>query len=83
MMSTLTIAIDASRTTVARRTGTENYALQLIRAMLELDTPHRFVLYFRDTPPADLFPAARAGRAARDPLAAPVDSYPVCLVAAA
>ena len=34
MTSTLTIAIDASRTTVARRTGTENYALQLIRAML-------------------------------------------------
>ncbi len=56
MMSTLTIAIDASRTTVARRTGTENYALQLIRAMLDLDAPHRFVLYFRDTPPADLFP---------------------------
>ena len=44
MMSTLKIAIDASRTTVAQRTGTENYALQLIRAMLDLDTPHRFVL---------------------------------------
>jgi glycosyltransferase involved in cell wall biosynthesis len=56
MTSTLTIAIDASRTTVAQRTGTENYALQLIRAMLDLDTPHRFVLFFRDTPPADLFP---------------------------
>ncbi len=53
----LTIAIDASRTTVARRTGTENYALQLIRAMLRLDSPHRFVLYFRDQPSPDLFPA--------------------------
>jgi glycosyltransferase involved in cell wall biosynthesis len=56
MTSTLTIAIDASRATVTRRTGTENYALQLIRALLNLETPHRFVLYFRDTPPSDLFP---------------------------
>ncbi|MCD4686451.1 MAG: glycosyltransferase, partial [Anaerolineae bacterium] len=56
-MSGLTIAIDASRTTTARRTGTENYALKLIRALIALDTPHRFVLYFRDQPPADLFPA--------------------------
>jgi glycosyltransferase involved in cell wall biosynthesis len=56
MPPSLTIAIDASRTTVTRRTGTENYALRLVRAMLKLDTPHRFVLYFRDTPPADLFP---------------------------
>jgi glycosyltransferase involved in cell wall biosynthesis len=57
-MRPLTIAVDASRTTTAQRTGTENYALQLIRAMLALDTPHRLVLYFRDQPPADLFPAA-------------------------
>jgi glycosyltransferase involved in cell wall biosynthesis len=56
MTSTLTIAIDASRTTVAQRTGTENYALRLIRALLDLDSPHRFVLYFRDTPSTDLFP---------------------------
>jgi glycosyltransferase involved in cell wall biosynthesis len=56
MAPSLTIAIDASRTTVARRTGTENYALRLIRAMLSLDAPHRFVLYFRDKPPANLFP---------------------------
>jgi glycosyltransferase involved in cell wall biosynthesis len=55
-MQSLTIAIDASRTTTAHRTGTENYALQLIRAILALDTPHRFNLYFRDRPPADLFP---------------------------
>jgi glycosyltransferase involved in cell wall biosynthesis len=55
-MPSLTIAIDASRTTVARRTGTENYALQLIRAMLKLETDHRFVLYFRDTPPPGLLP---------------------------
>lgn len=54
--ASLTIAIDASRTTIARRTGTENYSLRLIQAMLRLDTPHRFVLYFRDQPPPGLFP---------------------------
>ncbi len=52
---TLRIAVDASRTTVAARTGTENYALQLIRALLDLQSPHRFTLYFRDHPPAGLF----------------------------
>lgn len=57
-MCPLTIAIDASRTTIAHRTGTENYALRLIRAMLALDTPHRFLLYFRDQPGDDLFPGS-------------------------
>ncbi|MBN1680952.1 MAG: glycosyltransferase family 4 protein [Anaerolineae bacterium] len=55
-MSHLKIAIDASRTTTAQRTGTENYALQLIRAMHQLDTPHHFQLFFRDQPPPGLFP---------------------------
>ena len=55
-MRALTIAIDASRTTAARRTGTENYALRLVRALLALESPHRFHLYFRDQPPDDLFP---------------------------
>ncbi len=54
------IAIDASRTTVARVTGTEHYALQLIRALINhnktLSTPHELLLYFRDTPQDDLFP---------------------------
>src|SRR5579859_4134848 len=49
------IAIDASRTTIAARTGTENYALQLIRALLALRPPHEITLYFRDQPPDDLF----------------------------
>jgi glycosyltransferase involved in cell wall biosynthesis len=49
------IAIDASRTTVAARTGTENYALQLIRALLDLRSQHRFTLYFRDQPNAGTF----------------------------
>src|SRR5579871_4751140 len=55
MGRSLHIAIDASRTTRARRTGTENYALSLIRALLTLDSPHHFTLYFRDSPPPDLF----------------------------
>lgn len=59
-MTATCIGIDASRTTVARRTGTENYALNLIRALLALwggmaSRPH-VRLYFRDRPAPDLFP---------------------------
>lgn len=50
------IAIDASRTTVQHRTGTERYALDIIRAVLKLQTEHEFLLYFRDAPPDDLLP---------------------------
>lgn len=50
------IAIDASRTTRAQRTGTENYALKLIRVLLDLDTTNRYTLYFRDPPQPGLFP---------------------------
>lgn len=50
------IAVDASRTTRLRRTGTENYALQLIRQWVETVNQHHVTLYFRDAPPADLFP---------------------------
>jgi glycosyltransferase involved in cell wall biosynthesis len=49
------IAIDASRTTIAARTGTENYALQLIRALLASGSSHDFTLYFRDEPATGLF----------------------------
>lgn len=52
------IAIDASRTTVARVTGTEHYARMLIRHLIPLATEHRLTLYFRDIPSLDLFPAA-------------------------
>lgn len=52
----LRIAIDASRTTVARVTGTERYALELIRAMIEHNRRHQLTLYFRDQPPPDLLP---------------------------
>ena len=50
------IAIDASRTTVARATGTEHYALELIRALIRRNTRHQLTLYFRDSPTPDLFP---------------------------
>ena len=52
------IAIDASRTTVPRLTGTERYALELTRALIHLNTAHHITLYFRDRPSADLFPAS-------------------------
>lgn len=39
-------------------TGTEHYARQMIRALLRLNTQHRISLYFRDTPPPNLFPAS-------------------------
>ncbi|MBC7872320.1 MAG: glycosyltransferase family 4 protein [Chitinophagaceae bacterium] len=50
------IAIDASRTTAAHITGTENYAIELIRAIIRHNTADEITLYFRDTPPSDLFP---------------------------
>ena len=50
------IGIDASRALRARRTGTENYSLQLIRHLLALDSGHRFRLYC-DRP----LPAAASG----------------------
>lgn len=55
----LHIAIDASRTTVARVTGTEHYAIALIRALIALNEhpshQHQLTLYFRDSPPDGLF----------------------------
>lgn len=55
----LHIAIDASRTTVPRLTGTEHYALELTRALIALTAGRddiRLTLYFRDQPSPDLFP---------------------------
>ena len=52
------IGIDASRTTLARRTGTENYALNLTRELLALGqdlADHHFRLYFNGAPPPGLF----------------------------
>jgi glycosyltransferase involved in cell wall biosynthesis len=50
------IGIDASRTTVARRTGTENYSLHLVRELLRLGEAHRFRLYFNQVPWPGLLP---------------------------
>jgi glycosyltransferase involved in cell wall biosynthesis len=44
------IGIDASRAMVAHPTGTEYYSLRLIEALLALDTPHHFRLYFNRPP---------------------------------
>jgi glycosyltransferase involved in cell wall biosynthesis len=50
------IAVDASRTTVARVTGTEQYAIQILRALIRHNTDHDLAFYFRDAPAPDLFP---------------------------
>lgn len=50
------IGIDASRSTVGQRTGTENYSLHLLRELLALDVEHHFRLYFNQPPSSDLFP---------------------------
>jgi glycosyltransferase involved in cell wall biosynthesis len=52
------IAIDASRATVARVTGTEHYSRQLTQALIDLNTDHDLHLYFRDVPDASLFAAS-------------------------
>ena len=55
----LRIAIDASRATKAQPTGSENYALRLIQALIQVNDlraePFQLSLYFRDPPAADLF----------------------------
>lgn len=50
------IGIDASRATVSQRTGTEGYSLHLIRGLIDQGAEHRFRLYFREVPPADIVP---------------------------
>lgn len=50
------IGIDASRTTAARRTGTENYSLHLIRELIALGDKQHFRLYFNQAPQAGLLP---------------------------
>jgi glycosyltransferase involved in cell wall biosynthesis len=50
------IGIDASRTTAARRTGTENYSFHLIRELLALGEVDRFRLYFNQAPRPGLLP---------------------------
>ncbi|MFN8498486.1 MAG: glycosyltransferase family 1 protein [Anaerolineae bacterium] len=47
------VGIDASRAIAGQRTGTENYSLGLIRALLERQR-FDYRLYFRDAPPPEL-----------------------------
>lgn len=56
------VGIDASRTTAARRTGTENYSLHLIRELLALAEDHYFRLYFNQAPAHDLLPGGAEWR---------------------
>ena len=55
------IGIDASRSTAAQRTGTENYTLYLIRGLLKLRSAHTYRLYFKEAPPPDLFISGAPG----------------------
>jgi len=54
------IGIDASRALRAKRTGTERYALEIIRHLLALPSAHHYQwrLYVDELPPADYFGAA-------------------------
>src|SRR3954454_3527746 len=49
------IGIDASRITVAERTGTEHYTFELLAALAQLDRQNRYILYCNQ-PPATLPP---------------------------
>lgn len=50
------IGIDTSRAARALRTGTENYSLYLLRALIAQRKEHRFRLYFNEPPPEGLLP---------------------------
>jgi glycosyltransferase involved in cell wall biosynthesis len=50
------IGIDASRTVLARRTGTERYSQEIIPALIAAAPVDRFVLYFNQPPPLGLLP---------------------------
>lgn len=50
------IGIDASRAVITQRTGTENYTLYLLRALIERGQQHHFRLYFNQAPPEGLLP---------------------------
>jgi glycosyltransferase involved in cell wall biosynthesis len=50
------IGIDASRATVAQRTGTEGYSLHIIRGLIAQGEEYCFRLYFREEPEPGLVP---------------------------
>ncbi len=45
------IGIDASKISISQKTGTENYAYNLIRELLRLDHRNDYILYLREDPP--------------------------------
>jgi len=51
----LVIGVDASRATLGRRSGTENYSLHLIRGLIGLGTGHHLRLYTNGQPRPGLF----------------------------
>ena len=52
----LTVGIDASRSTSNIITGTENYSINLTKALINSDPHFNWHLYFRDAPTPALFP---------------------------
>lgn len=54
------IGIDASRALDAQPTGTEIYSRRIIEALVALESPHHFRLYFRSAPPPHAFPGAES-----------------------
>src|SRR6478609_6372130 len=46
------IGIDASRVTVAQRTGTEQYTFELLAALARIDRRNRYTLYCNQPPTA-------------------------------
>lgn len=45
------IGFDASRITVSQKTGSENYAYNLLRELLNIDQVNEYTLYLREDPP--------------------------------
>ena len=66
MLSNLHIGIDASRTAVAAKTGTEHYTFELLAALAQRDRVDRFTLYCNQ-PPAALPPLGTNVRLRRMP----------------
>jgi glycosyltransferase involved in cell wall biosynthesis len=58
-MPAVLIGVDASRVTRPHRTGTENYSLELLRALLPRDTGNTYRLYLSQPLPAGLLPTSR------------------------
>jgi len=52
------VGVDASRITRPRRTGTENYSLQVLRELLQADTENAYRLYLSAPLPDGLLPRA-------------------------